>query len=89
MNVQIPKKQKQIIHKVAKEQGISEREAEIMYLSYFEGLRTEFEKYDDADDSTDCNIRIKHFGVFYNHSRIKLRDKALQWKKNKEERNGN
>lgn len=70
MDVRLGKIQKKIIHQAALKNGISPKEAELLYVIFFKGVREEFEKFNSEDPETDVHIRLKHLGKFVNQYKV-------------------
>jgi len=75
------KMQKTIIEQEANKLDIPYEEAELMYLSYFKGVKEKFEEFDWENKSTHHNVAFKHIGYFQSKS---IGQRIKKWKETTE-----
>lgn len=88
MDVILGKSQKKIIQKVANKQQISLKDAEAAYIAFFRELKNKMILFDKSNpEETECNVRLKYFGVFHNSVKENMKEdlkKQNKWKKKEE-----
>lgn len=77
MNVFLGKTTEKILEKVAIQNNLPIQEVRNIYIGFFVGFKSEMQKYNSEDTTTDFAIRLKHIGTFYNNN---LKANREKWK---------